>query len=159
MGMRYVASFEAVAVTALQDLFEISTPTDVVTVIHEIHVTQSSDAGDAQSEQLRFQILRGIGSTSGSGGTTETPQKQETGFGASGATVEVNNTTQAVTGGGSLTALFEECANIHVGWHYVPVPEARFAFSPGEEILIALPAAPGDSLTMSGLVMYEELGG
>jgi hypothetical protein len=155
----YTVQFSAVAVTADQDLFEGLVPADAIVRILRIRVTQSSDAGDAESEQLRFQIKRGIGSTSGSGGTSPTANKHQTGDSASGLTWEVNNDTIAIAGGGSLTTILEEDENIHTGWDYHPTPEEYIYFSPNEEILVSLMADPADSLTMSGFLTYEEIGG
>jgi len=159
-GPKFIANFDAVAVTVAQDLFELSFPSGVVAVLHEVKIVQSSDAGDAESEQLRYQIKRGVGSTSGSGGSTQTPLKMVTASAISSVTsVELNNTTQATAGGGSLTVLVSDAENIHNGWYYLPRPELRILFGSDEELYISLPAAPADSLTMSGYIIWQEQGG
>ena len=70
MGRMYSATFELVAATAAQDLFEINAPADASVVVHGVWLSQSSDVGDAASEMLNILIHRG--STSGSGGSTPT---------------------------------------------------------------------------------------
>jgi hypothetical protein len=45
------------------------------------------------------------------------------------------------------------------GWNYLPTPEMRIDFSPSTRCVIGLEAAPADSLTMSGTVVVEEIGG
>ena len=109
---------------------------------------------------LAISFVRGIGSvTTGSGGTTPTPSALETGFAASGATLEANNTTKMVVGSGSLVVLYNDDFNVQVGFLYQPVPEERIVLSPGDRMTVELVGAPADSLTMSGTIVWEEIGG
>ena len=143
MGMRYSGQFSAVAVTALQDVFELVAPTDSVIVLHSVRLGQSSDAGDAQAEMLPVEIVVGRGTvTSGSGGTTPAKEALEGGFAASGATLEANNTTRMVVGSGTLHTIIREAFNVQVGWLYQPLPEERSVGSPGDRRTRALPRAP-----------------
>lgn len=158
-GRLYTCQFGAVAATTAIDFFELVCPADAVMIVREVRISQSTEAGDAQSEQLRFQIKRGIGSTSGSGGASGTLNKVHTGDAAAGITAETNNTTQAIAGGGSLTILQEECENVHNGWLHAPPPDERLVFSPSEVCIIAMPSTPADSISFSGYVLVEELGG
>lgn len=153
MGLMYTATFEEVAVTAAQDLFEIVAPSDAVVVIHDFEISQSSDAGDSESEQLNLLIHRG--STSGSGGSTVTPRPLEAGFPAAGSTVEANNTTQSTEG----NILFSTNFNVMAGYAKVFTPETRPVISPSGRLIIELQSTPTDSLTMSGTVTFEEIGG
>lgn len=153
MGRMYSATFEEVAVTAAQDLFEINAPSDAVVVVHAVHVSQSSDAGDAQSEQLNVLIHRG--STSGSGGSTPTAAPLSLGDPAFGGTVEANNTSQSTEG----TQLHSETFNVMAGLSIIWTPETRPVISPSGRLIIELQTAPADSLTMSGTVYFEEVGG
>lgn len=156
--MIYTASFDEVAVSAVQDLFEILAPSDACLVIHQINLSQSSDAGDAESEQLHVTIRRVTGApTSGSGGSTATPAAREGGQAASGSTVEINNTTQLT--GGTNTVLWAESFNVMAGFNYLPVPEDRLVISPSTRLLVELETAPGDAVTMSGNVVFDEVGG
>ena len=153
MGRFYSVTFEEVAVTAAQDLFEIVAASDSVVVIHSVSVSQSSDAGDAASEMLNLLYHRG--STSGSSGTTPTPAPLNLGDAAFGGTTEVNNTTQGTPG----TKLRAECWNVLAGYIWQPTPEERIYISPSGRVIIELQTAPSDSLTMSGTIIIEELGG
>lgn len=56
MGRMYSATFELVAATAAQDLFEINAPADASVVVHGVWLSQSSDVGDAASEMLNILI-------------------------------------------------------------------------------------------------------
>ena len=146
-------------ISAVQDLLEVSLPTDLIAEVTNIEFTQSSDYGDSQAEGLRLQLKRGAGTTSGSGGGSATVSAHQTGQGAHGLTAERNNTTQAVVGGGSLDTLFDKGFNIQVGCFYLPPPEQRFWFSPGEEIYVSLPAAPSDAITGSCQMVLNLYGG
>lgn len=153
MGLMYSVVFEEVAVTAAQDLFEINAPADAVVAIHSVRISQSSDAGDSASEQLN--IIYHLGSTSGSGGSAATPRGLQTGNPAAGSTVEVNNTTQSTEG----NILHADCFNVMAGYQHIMTPEERIILSPSDRLIIELQTAPADSLTMSGTVVFEEIGG
>jgi len=152
-GRMYSCVFEEVAATAVQDLFEIVSAADSVTVLHSVIITQSSDAADAQDEQLS--VLFHLGSTSGSGGSTVTPSPLALGDSAFGGTVEANNTTQSSEG----TFMHAEAFNVRAGMIYRPTPEERIIISPSDRLIIELQTTPADSLTISGTALIEEIGG
>jgi hypothetical protein len=149
----YSATFEEVAVTVAQDLFQILAPADSAVVLHSLVISQSSDAGDAASEQLNILIHRG--STNGSGGSTPTPTPLHLGDAAAGTVVEANNTSQGTEG----TFIHSEAFNVMAGLQIVWTPETRPIVSPSDLLHIELQTAPADSLTMSGTVYFEEIGG
>jgi len=156
----YTAQFNAVAVTAAQDLFEIAAPADAALKIHDWTVFQTSDVGDAAEEILRLETVRGVGSvTSGSGGSTPTAQPIEDGDAAFGGTVEANNTTRLAVGSGTLETLEQYGWNVRLPMEKIYTPETRPVISPSNRWTLSLPAAPADALTMSGLVTFEEIGG
>jgi hypothetical protein len=160
MSRMYTAQFNSVAVTAAQDLFEIAAPTDAVVRIHEWSVFQTSDVGDAAEEILRLECVRGVGTvTTGSGGTTVTAQPVEDGDPAFGGTVKANNTTRMAVGTGSLDVLPQHGWNVRQEYNKIYTPETRPPISPGNRWTLSLPAAPADSLTVSGSVTFEEIGG
>ena len=153
MGRMYSVVFEEVAVTAVQDFFEINAPADSVVILHSLEIAQSSDAGDAEDEQLSLLIHRG--STSGSGGTTPTPAPINLGDAAFGGTTEVNNTAQSTEG----TILHATAFNVRAGYFKEWTPETRIVISPSDRLIIELQTAPADALTMSGTIYIEEIGG
>lgn len=161
MGRMYVVQFSAVAVTAAQDLFELKATAAKGLILHECKITQDSDAGDAQSEQLRFTLKRAAGTyTSGSGGSAPAFEKVHSGDAAAAVTAEANNTTRAAAGTGTLTTLFPDGENIHNGWHHQPTPECRFDALAGtspEALIVGLESVPADSLTMNGYAIVEEV--
>lgn len=159
-GRPFIVLFEDISVAAPQDLFEILCPTDSFIEIVDWHVFQNSDYADAEAEILRLEIVRGVGSvTSGSGGSTATPQPGSDGDPASGATVEINNTTRMLAGSGSLEIMGPFEYNVMQGPHEVALPEWRDEISPGNRWTLALDDTPADALIMSGFVKYNEHGG
>lgn len=155
MGRMYTGIFESVAVSAIQDLFEIVAPADAVVVIHACFISQSSEEGDSQDEQLHISWTRGH-TTSGSAGSTPTAQPLNPGDTAASATVEANNTTQATAG--SPVVLWSESFNVRAGWAWIPTPEARIILAPSQRLVLELPTAPADSVTMDGTIVFEEIG-
>lgn len=153
-GRMYAVEFEAVAVTVAQDFFELSPADDEPVHIHALYLSQSTDFADAEEELLRVKIIRGH-ATSGSGGTAPTPAALDPKVGAAAAAAEVNNTT--IASAGTPVDLHSECFNVRVGMAYIPTPEARpKADQAGTTIVVRLMAAPADSLTMSGTLIFEE---
>lgn len=156
--MIYSATFTGIAVTAAQDFFELLVPSDAVARILEVTLSQSTDAGDAQSEQLSVSVMRYTGSpTSGSGGSTITPVARESGQPASGATVERNNTT--IMSGGTAATLHSESFNVMAGLCKTWTPETAPCVSPGNYLVVRLNGAPADSVTFDGTLYWDEMGG
>lgn len=155
MGRMYSVSFSKVAVTALQDFFEVVAPATAVVILHSVVVSQSSDAKDAEDEQLPIAIRSGA-TTSGSGGSAPTAIPMSLGDAVFGGTVEVNNTTESQDG--SIVTHHAESFNIRAGFAYIPTPEARIVLSPSARLAVVLLTAPTDSLTMDGTLVFEEIG-
>jgi hypothetical protein len=149
----YTASFDNVAVTAAQDLFQLLASATVPIIIHEVRIGQSSDAGDAEAEMLRIALARSDMTINGSGGTTPTPAKHSDGSSAAATVSEANNTTLSTV----QTVIVADTFNVQAGWLYVPTPEERIIILPTEGFIVNLPGAPNDSLTMSGSVTFEEI--
>ncbi len=153
MGRRYTAVFQAVSVTAGQDLFALLAPAGTKLKIISCRVAQSSDFGDAQAENLRVRIRRGM-TSNGSGGTTPAMIPCDPTDGAAQATARANDTTPA--SGGTIVECFEEAFNVQIGWVYLPVPEERIDCAVSTRIAVNLPSAPADALTLSGTICWEE---
>lgn len=157
MGRKYTVTVDAVSVSAAQDVFEITGASNKLLLIHEIKISQSSDAGDAQSEQLKVIFKRFTSSyTSGSGGSAPTPRPLEPSNAAASFTAEINNTTQA-TGGTSVNLLADSFNVIGPGFHYLPIPESRIVIAPSSALIVAI-TAPADAITLNGYAVVEEVG-
>ena len=146
----FTVAFSNVAVTAAQDLFELTAPAGYRLEIVDIRFGQISDVGDAASEQLAVNITRG--KLSGSGGSAATPVPVYAPGRLAGTVAEVNNTTPG-TGG---TVVLADVWNIMAPYLYRPGPEERIVANPGERIGIGI-TAPADSLTVYGSVTFAEV--
>jgi hypothetical protein len=151
----YTAVFNNVAVAAIQDLFELVAPADSIVVLHDIHLSQNTDVGDAAEEVLRIELTSGH-TTSGSGGSAVTPVPVQLQDSAFGGTCESNNTTQASAG--TIVTHYVWNWNIRVGFDRIFTPETRPVIAPSRRMCLELPAAPADSVTMSGSITFEEIG-
>lgn len=157
MSRMYSVIFDRVAVSAVQDLFELTNAATTVLKIHSVELGQDSDEQDAEDEQLQIKINRRTGSpTSGSGGSSATPVKMQTGDAAASFTAEVNNTTQISAG--TETQIYSGAFNIRAGFFWTPTPECRPVIAPSEYFIVELGEAPADAITMSGTIMVEEIG-
>lgn len=157
MPRMYVAQTNGVATTVATDIFELVAAATHIIVVHGIEISQTSDTGDAQEELLSILLKRGVGNTSGSGGSSPTKSKLQTGAATSAATLEANNTTVAVAGGGSLTTLHASAWNVRMPWLWIPTPEMRIVLAPSETLIVGAPA-PADSLTVNATIYWEEIG-
>ncbi len=150
MGRRYSVGFTDLPVTAIQDLFQIEAKT-VPVILHSIVLSQNSDVGDAAAENLTIRIRRVTDAV----GDVTPEVKLEQRDSAALATLNVNDTTPLTTGAETLHA---ECWNIAIPWIWMPPPELRVTISPDDAVTVNLPTAPTDSLTMSGVMYFEEIG-
>lgn len=155
MGRMYTVSFNAVAVTAAQDVFEITPADDKPCTIHALFLGQYSDAGDAQDELLSVRVVRGF-TTSGSGGSAPTPRPANPSDSAAGFAAEVNNTTVATTG--TTHELHNDTWNVRGPYALILTPEMRWQVSQGQTSLVVRITAPADSITMNGTLYIEENG-
>lgn len=153
-GRTYAVTFAAVAIAAAQDLFEIQPADDKPVEIIGWNIGQTSDAGDAQDEQLQITVVRGH-STSGSGGTSATPRPLNPNDAAAGFTAEVNNTTIASSGTG--VALFASAFNVRAGSDVYLPEDVRPRAGQGDGTIVVRITAPADSLTTSGVLWVREL--
>ena len=150
MGRMYSASFAEVAVTAQQDLFQIEAVT-VPAIIHAVYLSQSTDVGDAAAESLSILIRRVTDAL-----TNVTAEAQlDTGDAAALADLNVNDTTELVTGAANVHA---EAWNIAMPFVYLPPPELRIVVPVGDVVVVNLNTTPADSITMSGTMYFEEIG-
>lgn len=154
MSRTYAVTFNAVAVSAAQDLFEITPADDKPCEIVALHIGQYSDAGDAQDELLGVQIIRGF-TTSGSGGSSATPAALDPADAAAGFSAEVNNTTLANTG--TTTTLLSDSFNVRGGYTFIPPLDARPKLNQGNTTAVVRITAPADAVTMNGTLIVREL--
>ncbi len=151
----YTATFNLVAVTGTQDLFDLLAATDSVTVVHSVELSQRTELGDAQEEMLNLIFERGA--TTASGGALVTANPLETGSSAYGGSVRVNGTTRST--GGTVVPLRVDNWNVRMPYLWLPTPEMRPILGPSTRFVVDLNVAPADAIDMSGTITFEELGG
>lgn len=158
-GPIFSATFSAIAVSAAQDVFELTAHATSRIEICEIFLGQYSDSGDAAAEMLSVQIVRGH-TTAGSGGAAVTPGNFEPWSRAAVTTVARNNTTIAADG--TAVILHSEAFNIQGGWLYRPFKfnnedNERPKIAAGGIVVVRI-TAPADAVTMNGTIKWRELG-
>lgn len=152
----YTVAFEAVAVTAQSDLFELTPADDKPIAIFGLFIGQTTDFGDTQDEGARYQIVRGH-TTSGSGGSTATPRMLNRSDSTAGFTCEINNST--IASAGTTHILHTSVFNVRVGENmWLPAGAWWSASQTDTTLVVRLSAAPADSLTMSGVAYVAEFG-
>lgn len=153
MSRLYSCIFDAVAITAVQDIFAIVAPAAATVRLHQLDLFQTTDLGDAQEEVLRLRIRQGQ-TSAGSVGAAGTIVPQDVDDSASGSTLRTNDTTQANTG----TIVVDEIFgwNIRVPLTRIWTPECRPIIKGGRRATIELIAAPADSITVSGGLIWQE---
>lgn len=153
-GILYSVTFQAVAITAIQDLFEITPADDHPVYLHGVFINQHTDVGDAAEEILRWSVVRGH-TTGGSGGSTPTARSLTRGSTA-GFAAEANNTT--IASDGTTHTLHADGFNVRAGLGHWWTPETRPGASQADTTLVVrLVAAPADSVTVDGTLYVEEL--
>jgi hypothetical protein len=147
----YSAVFSAVSVSALQDLFQLAPATNPC-ILMAVRIGQSSEEGDAAAEMLQIQISRVTLAVNGSGGSVPVARAHSPGSPAATTIVEANNTTQATVA----TIMVDDCFNVQAGWLWLPTPEEQILCVAGQGLVVELPVAPADAITMSGTITFAE---
>ena len=161
MPRRYVVTFEGVAISAAQDLFEIKGAAGKTAKILRCWLGMTDTTlQTAQALQLRCRFLPAT-VTDGSGGTTPTFQKLDPGDAAASITALANNTTKATTSG---TAVVVHEAGVHnyAGHEWNPFRDTRGSeqvIGPSEAFVYELLSTVSGTCHFSGGVEIEESGG
>lgn len=155
MARIYTSVFEAVAVTAVQDLLSIVAGTNTPVLLHEFGLSQTTELADAAEEILRIRLQAGF-TVAGSVGTAPSMHARDVDDGAAAATVRANDTTQANSG--TIVTHGVWGWNVRVPFQQIWTPELRPYFKGARRAAIQLVAAPADSITMSGYLIWSEGG-
>ena len=150
MGRIYAVNFNEVAVSVQQDLFQIEAQTTPA-ILHAIYLSQSTEEGDAEAENLNVIIQRvtdavtdDLNAVALVGGDT-----------AENANLAINETSELTTGASIIHA---ESWNVAQSFIYLPPPELRPIVQIGNAIVVNLNNTPTDAITMSGTMYFEEIG-
>lgn len=152
MGQIFTATISMATVTAVRDIFEIVAPATGIIKIHRLEIGQITLVGDAAEEMLELQWASGH-TSSGSGGSSPTKVPQILGDTA-GATVEANNTTQALTAD---VLHYSWAWNVRIPFDMVFAPDAMPILNPSRRAVFALETAPTSTL-MKATITWEEIG-
>lgn len=156
MGRIYTAQFTDVSVSVVQELFEITTDSNTVVKVHKFGFFQTSDFGDIEEEGLLI-VMKSGQNNSGSGGSVVVPVPLSSGDPLFLGVVEANNTTIAAAG--TIVTHYAWGWNIRMPFEEIFTPECQPEISPGERLTFELLNAPADPITMSGHIVFEEMGG
>jgi hypothetical protein len=155
IGVEHYVHFDQVAVTAAQDLFELIPTSAKPLVVEDGELSQSTELGDAQEEQLVLRWRRG-NTTTGSGGTSPTPVKKNPSFAAASFTAKANNTTKATAG--TVDTLMPSTWQIRAEKRFMVLPQGVVECPAGSRLCLELVNAPADSVTISGWLLVREVG-
>lgn len=157
MSRVYTVRFAALSFSAQTDFFEITPADDKPCRILGILLGQSSDVGDAASENIPIKVVHLAATlTSGSGGASPTAIPLDPSSAAASFGAETGNTTIATSTNGE-TVLMEDVWNVNAGYQlWFPQgiePLAR----QGAALCVRSYGAPADALTTHGTLFVEEL--
>lgn len=155
-GRYYTNFFNDVTVTAAQDFFELVAASTCCTELLEIHLSQQTEIGDAMEEMLNILVKTGA-TTSGSGGGTAAAVPLSFGDAAAESTCEQNNTTKATAG--TITTHHAWWWNVRVPFDVIFTPETTIVLPPSRRLTVELVGAPGDTMDISGYIVFKEYGG
>lgn len=170
MARIYTVQFEAVAVSAAQDLFAIiaTTTPKSVRLLRCTLSNENSTIPASQTLGIQVLVFNGATITAGSGGTTPTIQKVDNGDpSATGFTAAANNTTGATTtgttnivydGGFHVYNGFDESFVVDGSNPRGAMPIMVQAAANAGSIIVRLKNAPAASLNLSGCIWVEEAG-
>jgi len=158
MGRRYVVTFEQVSVSVAQDLLQIKGAAGKMLKILRMYVNPSNTTlVTAQSISCRGRFLPAT-VTDGSGGSTPTPQKVDPGDAAASFTALANNTVKA-TSSGTAVIMAEVAAHIYAGVDFSWRPGGEPTVGPSTSFVFELLSTVSGTVSLSGGVEVEEIGG
>jgi hypothetical protein len=150
------AQFNGIAITAQQDLFELVAPALKAVQLLMVKLTQTTEVGDAQEENLSILFKKGQ-TTSGSGGATGVTAVNLRGETAGTAAIETNNTTKATVG--TILTFDNDVWYERSPFLWVPPTEKLIPLiPPGVRMTVELATTPADSITANGVIYWEEIG-
>lgn len=152
----FTAVIPFTAQTAQVDLLEAVANSAKPLVLLELHLSQSSEVSDAQEEQLVIHVKSGQ-TTSGSGGNAAASANPTDSAGsASSFQFETHNTTKASTG--TIVTHLSQSWNVRGPLDLVFTELSQLIFAAGRRMTIELGTTPGDSITLGGWALFQEIG-
>ena len=140
------------------DLLELQPADDKPVKLRGFILSQTSEVGDAEEEGLRISVIRLTATvTSGTGGSSVTPESMDSADTASGATCECNNTTVATTSGNTDT-LYDMAWNVRASPYDYWFPDAAYCpkVKQGEALIIRQQTTAADDYSGVFTFIFEE---
>lgn len=163
VGRAYAVEFHSTTITTAggdQDLFYIKPAADKPCIIEAVYLSNvgvAADAGDAQEELHRIEVIRLPATvTVGSGGAAMTPNPLATNDTAAGFTARINDTTVATTSGTALW-LHSEGWNVRQSYIWLPPPEHRPIVANAQAIVVRLGSTLTDDIVCNGTCIVREI--
>lgn len=154
-GLMYSVSFENTTISnAVQDIWELVAAAGVSLVIHSVKLTVAPTISSGIAQDVRIRLMIQHRTTTGSGGTAQTP-----------VAVNQRNTVAAVTSchsgvttPGTASGTGEaDLVSIIVPYERTFTPDQRNPISGGNRWNLSLLAAPGATYQASSTVYFEEI--
>ncbi len=154
MGIMYTAPMLQDAETEDMDFFSLVAGASQMIKVHELHIGQLTEFGDAAAEMIDLKISRFEGGfTIGSAGSAAVEQPVNPGDPAAAATGRFGDTT--ITTGGTDAVMKRDTFHVAAGFHYVPLPDSRFSIGPTDAFVCWI-GTPDDAIDYRGYVVWEE---
>ncbi|MFO1081878.1 MAG: hypothetical protein U1E23_14765 [Reyranellaceae bacterium] len=144
----------AVAVSAAQNLWHIKAGATYGFWLHGFTLDQKT-LTSVEGKEIDI-VRHTVTVTQGSGGSAPTPTLLSPGSASSGVTAHINDTSRASAG--TRTIVKSMVWQFLNGLFYLPPPEQRIWIAPATGLIIDLPTGPSGSMTVSGHLVYEEVG-
>ena len=151
----YTVEFNAVALSAQQDLISLLAGTNQPVIMMELGLSQSTDVSDANEKEWNL-VLKSGATTAGSAGSSYTPVPIDFGDSAAGATARTNDTT--IASAGTIVTHLAWNWNVRVPFQYIWMPETRIVIRPARRIVFGLATTPNAATTCSGYAVFQEIG-
>lgn len=152
IGDLYTVAIGSQAQTAAKTLIEIASPSDAITLIERLWLSQTSFD---TSENLGIKVQR---ITTTGTGTATVPEPLQTGTAAYGGVVETNSTVEPTYTAG--TEILEQGFNVLSGFIWTPASDDEvIALSPSALAGFNLDVAPSASMDFSYGCTIRQIGG
>jgi len=153
-GLMYTASFENLTVAnSAQDIWEFIAAAGVSILIHSVRVTFSPTITSGVAQDVRIRLQMQQRSTTGSGGTSQTPRAVNRRNTVAAATTVNSGVTTPGTAGNLWGA---DLVSIVVPYERIFTPDQRIPISGGSRWNLTLLAGAGSSYSASSEVYFEE---
>lgn len=152
-GRLYAVTVDAVAVSAAQDIINLTATSGMAFKVRSIFCGQKT-LTTAEMKQVRCTRFPATVSA-GSGGSAATPRPLRNGDPAATVTARINDTTGMTTSGTEIP-VYADVWHFLNGFFWAPEDNGPIV-APSQGFAFELPTAPSGSMTVSATIIFEEL--